>query len=498
MLLRALIGLLLLTGGFLLIAGFGEALGYRNKATTAYETVRVVSAAALPSVQAQRASWVDDLGKGGQTHYVLTHTAEAKNVCDALLKGTADLGLVWSTDLNICETWGAVGTLREFIMHILVPATSKIGALRDIGGKRVGLALEEPAIRQNIQSILESLGIAPPITYVADHNRDLEQAFLDGEIDVAIRLTPLRDPEICGLLDTGYFRLISLPEAEGLAHAFPGVQAAKIPVGAYGPTRRIPSAEEGPVLTLGVDLCFVAHTEAPPDLVNTVSASLAAWQAKQERSWGTPSLWKRFAAVEPSFYTGSHRVGGNDVSPFVAWAMITGGLGLVLLAFYVWLEERRTLQMVRCMLRMEDVLQHIRAEPDPETLGKHYETLERLRKELVREYTQRPLYFNVLAPVVPLYLGLIGTSTLSRSPWMSAAAQTPSASTAAPQRTWEPVAPFVTSLQAAHSRSEEEDAVISSRSEEPAGAGTTPEPASPAVPTQMEFFAEDGSPIAQE
>jgi hypothetical protein len=178
--------------------------------------------------------------------------------------------------------------------------------------------------------------------------------------------------------------------------------------------------------------------------------------------------------------------------------MITGGLGLVLLAFYVWLEQRRTLQMVRCMLRMEDVLQHIRAEPDPETLGKHYETLERLRKELVREYTQRPLYFNVLAPVVPLYLGLIGASTLSRSPWMSAAAQTPSASTAAPQRTWEPIAPFVTSLQAAHSRSEEEDAVISSRSEEPAGAGTTPEPASPAVPTQMEFFAEDGSPIAHE
>ena len=203
----------------------------------------------------------------------------------ALLKdGTADLALIqgglaaersdsggdWSGLAPEKERLVALANLGRQYVHVVVPADSSIHEFRDLAGKRLGVGAANSGAEAMARDVMQFFRFSDPATLVADHNPELDKAFLDGEIDAAFTVYGLFAPALESVLEKGWYRLVPMEEADAVSRFLPGTFAETLPPYLYGPDRSIPPATDKPFQTLAVNTLLVCHSGLPDRKVYTV------------------------------------------------------------------------------------------------------------------------------------------------------------------------------------------------------------------------------------
>jgi TRAP-type uncharacterized transport system substrate-binding protein len=183
---------------------------------------------------------------------VTTSTSTPRAAMEQLAKGEADLALV-STLLGENDSALAVqvrvaGAAGVRLAHVITPADSVVRAFDSLAGKRLGVGLRGSSEDALARKLVEATQLNPPPELVTAHNLDLEQAFLDGEIDAALLLRPVASPDVSALMATGYYRLLAAPAGAATAWAAPGAFATAIPARTYATPD---TAEAAAIPTLG-------------------------------------------------------------------------------------------------------------------------------------------------------------------------------------------------------------------------------------------------------
>jgi len=156
--------------------------------------------------------------------------------------------------------------------HLIAPADSPLRTFDMLSGTRVGIGKTGSAEDILARQLAKLVKLDPPPTYIAGHNLDLEQAFLDGEIDAALVLRAPGSPDIAALIATGYYRLLPLPANAATVWALPGSSTATIPAQTYAsPT--VPELGSG-TPTLGVPVYLVASVNLPGAFVRKLAPAL--------------------------------------------------------------------------------------------------------------------------------------------------------------------------------------------------------------------------------
>lgn len=188
-----------------------------------------------------------------------------------LLKdGGADLALVQSGLTMDREDLVALANLGRQYVHVVVPADSKVETFRDLAGRRIGVGIEGGGAAALADRMLSFFNFGEETTLVYNHNPDLKEAFLDGEIDAAFTVHGLFEPAMEELLGVGWYRLVPVREAEAVSRYLPGIFAETLPPSLYGPDRSIPAAD-GPLFqTVAVNTLLVCQRSLPSRQVHTV------------------------------------------------------------------------------------------------------------------------------------------------------------------------------------------------------------------------------------
>jgi len=197
-------------------------------------------------------------------------TAGSMDNLRRLRDGEVDVALVQGGPQMDPAGLAGLATLGLEYVHVIAPADSAIQTFRDLAGKRVGVGAEQSGSEALARSIFDFFAFHDPPALVSGHAPGLEQAFLDGQIDAAFTVYGLFAPVMETLLQSGYYRLVPIPEAAALAEYVAGVKAALLPDSLYGPSRSLPPANGAPFMTLSVDTLMVAREDASPQQVRAL------------------------------------------------------------------------------------------------------------------------------------------------------------------------------------------------------------------------------------
>ncbi|MBI2423564.1 MAG: TAXI family TRAP transporter solute-binding subunit [Candidatus Hydrogenedentes bacterium] len=230
---------------------------------------KIVFAADMPesSAHAQAAVLAELLrANRGYTPELLETGGHAADL-DRVRSGDASLAIVQGGLNDNLDDLAALTNLAPQFVHLAVPADSSVQILRDLAGKRVGVGLPGSGAGALAAAVFGYFSFSDPVTLVNEDSGSIEEAFSRGDIDAAFIIAGLFSPPVERLFQTGYFRLIPLPEAPALARFLPGTRPATLPEGLYGPDRRIPDATSAPIDTLMVNSLLLARSDAHPALV---------------------------------------------------------------------------------------------------------------------------------------------------------------------------------------------------------------------------------------
>jgi uncharacterized protein len=201
-----------------------------------------------------------------------------------LESGEADLAFIQgglaAERSNMSGDWGglvpepeklvALANLGRQYVHVVVPADSEIREFRDLAGKRLGVGASNSGFEALAGRVMTFFQFREPTELVHDHNPDLANAFLDGEIDAAFTVYGLFAPAMEKLLDLGWYRLVPIVEADAVSRYIPGTFSETLPPYLYGPDRNIPTFEDGPFNTLAVNTLLVCQSDLPDRQVYTI------------------------------------------------------------------------------------------------------------------------------------------------------------------------------------------------------------------------------------
>lgn len=187
-----------------------------------------------------------------------------------LQDGSADLALIQGGLTTEREGVVALANLGRQYVHLVVPADSPIKGFRDLAGKRVGVGPEGSGSEALAESVMDFFNFTEETTLVYDHNPELQEAFLDGEIDAAFTVYSLFAPAMEQLLGEGWYRLIPISDADAVSRYLPGVFADTLPPGLYGPDRSIPPEVGAPFSTLAVNTLLVSQRSLSDRQVYTI------------------------------------------------------------------------------------------------------------------------------------------------------------------------------------------------------------------------------------
>jgi len=151
---------------------------------------------------------------------------------------------------------------REYV-HIVVPADSDIQRFRDLAGRRLGVGPAGGGADALARKMARFFSFGESTELIADHNPDLSEAFLDGDIEAAFTVYGLFAPAMEELLASGWYRLIPIPEADAVARYLPGAFVETLPPFLYGPDRSIPRPEDGDFKTIAVNTLLVCQSDLP-------------------------------------------------------------------------------------------------------------------------------------------------------------------------------------------------------------------------------------------
>lgn len=192
-----------------------------------------------------------------------------------LQRGAADAALVLESAVrDQWQDFAAIASVGMRYVHVIVPTDSTIHTFRDVAGKKLGVGPQEGDAAALAGELLDFFKFTESPELVYDQGPDLERAFLDGRINAALVIQGLNAPPIQELLAKGWYRLVSIAEAESIAAALPYVQASVFPNNSYGIDRALPSTGDLPFGTLAIRSILVAGENTADRLVYAVLTQL--------------------------------------------------------------------------------------------------------------------------------------------------------------------------------------------------------------------------------
>jgi len=184
--------------------------------------------------------------------------------------GKADLALIQGGLTTERDGLVALANLGRQYVHLIVPADSNIEEFRDLAGKRVGVGPVGGGGEALAESVFGFFNFAEEAMLIHDHNPNLREAFLDGEIDAAFTVYSLFAPALEQLLNEGWYRLVPVAEADAVSRYLPGAFMETLPANLYGPDRSIPPDTGVPFRTISVSTLLVAERTLPNRQVYTI------------------------------------------------------------------------------------------------------------------------------------------------------------------------------------------------------------------------------------
>lgn len=191
----------------------------------------------------------------------LLETQGALDNRDLLLGGKAHLGIL-QAGAAPATGLAALAPLYPEVVHVLVRANSGIRSLQDLTGRRVSLGGDRSGTRVLAELILKRYGVA--VKSEGSHER-FQDLLTDSKLDAAVMTTGILNPDLGGVLRTGKFRLLSLPNAAALALHVRHLSAYTIPPGALS---EMPSVPLVPAETVATTAVLVSPAGAPDELVH--------------------------------------------------------------------------------------------------------------------------------------------------------------------------------------------------------------------------------------
>jgi TRAP-type uncharacterized transport system substrate-binding protein len=277
------------------------------------------------------------IGEGASVEEV--PVAGPRAALEQLLRGEADVALVPGVSMG--DGGEAMASLRVIaeagtrLVHILTPADSPLRSFDMLAGTRIGVGQGGSAEESLARLLVSSVTLDPAPKLVAGHNADLEQAFLDGEIDAALVLRAPASPDVAALIATGYYRLLSLPANSATVWSLPGAFATSIPAQTYA-SPSVPELGSG-TPTLGLPVYLVARGGLPGALARRVNGALQEALTRAGAAVGTgaqlaglPAGWRVHPAAARQ-HRGRAPVTGEDVN-----GLATLGIGIAVLALLAW------------------------------------------------------------------------------------------------------------------------------------------------------------------
>ena len=223
--------------------------------TSAAPSARTVTLCAPEGFPLRTAKRLSGIQAG---HYSLDTVAAPS--CEAALaqvdEGNSDFALVPTGTGEALDGLARVAPVARLYLHTVVPADSELNRFQDLAGRRVAVAGTNCGTRGAFDRISTFLRMQE-VARVQPRAAELERAFLDGEIEAAVRMAPLFDEEMDTLLATGWYRLLPLPAAKAVAAHEPSLIQTHMPRGLYGPERNIPAAGGAVFPVAACDLVLV-------------------------------------------------------------------------------------------------------------------------------------------------------------------------------------------------------------------------------------------------
>lgn len=266
-------------------------------------------------------------------------------------EGDADAGYALSVALAGQEGLAGAASLGKRFLYLIAPADAAVRGIADLAGKKVGMAHAGPHAVELFESLVETYALVNPPQLTNEHDADLEEAFLEGQINAALLLCGHDEPTIAELLATGWYALVPIPEAEALALRVPGLFADVIPVGLYGPERGIPAPESGPLPTVSVATLLYTRADAPDEPVQALA------RRARDASEGHRSDWDKTAPL-PLHPAAAQLAAGVPVPrpvPSRAVSVALGGLCVILGVRALWVRSRARRRARRRRVMMREI-----------------------------------------------------------------------------------------------------------------------------------------------
>lgn len=166
-------------------------------------------------------------------------TAGSNDNLELLLTGQVDMALLQADSVG-SSTIAVIAPLYYEAVHIIVKADLGLKDFKELSGRRVAVGSEKAGSRGVTKLLLRHAGLASSEVELVDEG--WQTMSLDKELDAAVVVSQLGDPELVKLLETGQFNLIGMSDAiefaldEPIFHAL-DVYASVYPncnIGEYG------------------------------------------------------------------------------------------------------------------------------------------------------------------------------------------------------------------------------------------------------------------------
>lgn len=168
----------------------------------------------------------------------------------------------------------AVATIGWQYIHILAPKDSPIKEFKDLAKKKVSVGAEGSGNAALGRLVFNYFPPSSTVQLIYTFIDNIEKDFRAGKMDALFTAYDLHAPVLESLLNTGRYRLVSIPQAKAIAYRIPGCFSTAVPHSLYGPNRNIPPPDAAPFSTLKVNTLLITRAGmnrfAVQDLLQTL------------------------------------------------------------------------------------------------------------------------------------------------------------------------------------------------------------------------------------
>ena len=212
---------------------------------------------------------VEAMERREDVEVLLAETDGSAHDRQLLIQKKADLAVLQAGSVEMDGLAGLV-PLYPDVMLVIVREGRGIHSIAELVGKRAILGPMGSGMRRTAESLMSHHGVQ-----ILRHEKESTYFFplllQDDTLDGATVTTGLLNPDLNGLLATGDFELLAIPDAEALAIRHSHLSSYTIPQGFFSGSRRVP---EEPIQTIATMAFLAARWDASDALITTTLDAL--------------------------------------------------------------------------------------------------------------------------------------------------------------------------------------------------------------------------------